>query len=309
MNQEISSTAILQSLKDVRTGEIAFRRGGWNYRILRSRYDDETDFLYILNGYGAEVHAVGGKAEFAGIYSHVREDLFAPCYDLRFLEVPAENELANVTGRVSKLAKEAVLRKVIGVTLPETDEAKQPWYDREYFLKYMLDKESCKCFLRREVPSLDPDVTVNGSSAAICVRAINHPEELAEELAEKYICEQAKWINQRQWEISMLKEKIAWLEAAPGEHHIRRSIRESVDSQSMKSVALEIDKNGRRMTCRIEAHILTGTDDADYSTWRMNARGRMEFFSLYGQHAKLYPRDISRITYGRKVLYMKEAQV
>ena len=83
MNQEISSTAILQSLKDVRTGEIAFRRGGWNYRILRSRYDDETDFLYILNGYGAEVHAVGGKAEFAGIYSHVREDLFAPCYDLR----------------------------------------------------------------------------------------------------------------------------------------------------------------------------------------------------------------------------------
>ena len=61
MNQEIPSTAILQSLKDARTGEIAFRRGGWNYRLIRSRYDDETDFLYILNEYGEEVHARPAK--------------------------------------------------------------------------------------------------------------------------------------------------------------------------------------------------------------------------------------------------------
>lgn len=61
MNQEISSTAILQSLKDARHGEIAFRRGGWSYRLIRSRYDDETDCLYILNGYGEEVHARPAK--------------------------------------------------------------------------------------------------------------------------------------------------------------------------------------------------------------------------------------------------------
>lgn len=304
MNQELRAR-ILSFFSDRSKHELSFTDDRHNYILLKSRYDEETDFLYLLFEYAEDAHRVSGKADFAGIYSHLRHGLFAPCYDLRFLETPADRELGELLQSLYRAAEESVLRKVDGKPVPVTDESKQPWYDRDYYLTHQLDKEARECFLQRTAPNLAAHIGLETPSTEQCIEAINHPEALAEKLADAYIRKNALRINQRLWEISLLTEKLKELEGTPGEHHMYRRIMESVDADAMKNVTIQIDKDGKQMSCKIETCALTRIDDYDYSTWRMDARGRAEFTKLFDRSAHLCPSDISRITYGRKVLYEK----
>ena len=140
------------------------------------------------------------------------------------------------------------------------------------------------------------------------MQAINHPDTLAEQMADEYIIKNAKRINQRLWELALLTDKLNELETSPGQHHLRRQIAESVDPKTMKMVALEIIKEGKNMSCRIAASALARADDSDYSLWQMDATGRASFVTLYGNWGRLFASDIHQISYKKKVLYKRQVQ-
>lgn len=132
------------------------------------------------------------------------------------------------------------------------------------------------------------------------MQAINHPDTLAEQMADEYIIKNAKRINQRLWELALLTDKLNELETTPGQHHLRRQIAESVDPKTMKMVALEIIKEGKSMSCRIAASALARADDSDYSLWQMDATGRASFVTLYGNWGRLLLRIFIRSAIRRR---------
>lgn len=62
----------------------------------------------------------------------------------------------------------------------------------------------------------------------------------------------------------------------------------------------------KEMTFKYDARYLRYDCGRCYSTWNMPCLARGTFEDLYGRGAELYPTDITKITYGRKVIYEKE---
>lgn len=108
-----SESDILAFLADRNIPELAFQLENWNHCLLRSYYDDETDFIYILSGYRA-THELNGKADLAGIYSHVRKALYAPCYCLSRILPTEGRSLQQILQNVESLATKLVILKVDG---------------------------------------------------------------------------------------------------------------------------------------------------------------------------------------------------
>lgn len=303
----ISESTILAFLADRNVSELAFFFNGWNHCLLRSYYDDETDFIYMLSGY-RDTHELNEKAKLAGIYSHIHKALFAPCYDLARILPTEDISLQQIAHRLESLATERVILKVDGKPVPETDASAAPCYDKDYYKQYRLEEEARYCFYHRSTPVFDPVVKEGNPSSRFYVQAINHPDTLAEQMADEYIIKNAKRINQRLWELALLTDKLNELETTPGQHHLRRQIAESVDPKTMKMVALEIIKEGKSMSCRIAASALARADDSDYSLWQMDATGRASFVTLYGNWGRLFASDIHQISYKKKVLYKRQVQ-
>lgn len=305
-NPELSAR-IFEFLAGRSRGEFAFAHDGWNYALLRSRYDDETDFIYLLRQYhGNTAHSMNDKADRAGIYSHLTGKLYDAGYELRFLDDRLCENLPDICGRLAQLTADAVLRKIDGRPVPETDDSDKLWYDRDYYLAYTIDKEAAEYFYKGTQPSYCPRIDKDKFTLRDIIGGINHPEETADRLANAFILSHSKIINQRLWEISLLPDKIAELEATPGEHHFRRRIARSIGDEKM--VRLEILKDGIPCECRIEAYELKRVDDTYYSEYRMDSHGRAAFIGAYGSRAHLFPSNIQRICYGRKTLYEKEAE-
>ena len=76
--------------------------------------------------------------------------------------------------------------------------------------------------------------------------------------------------------------------------------------EKSQSVNVTICKDGKEMTFKYDARFLRHDCGRCYSTLNMPCLARGTFEDLYGRNAELYPTDITRITYGRKVIYEKE---
>ena len=93
-----------------------------------------------------------------------------------------------------------------------------------------------------------------------------------------------------------------------GEYYDYTAMKRIIHSIPEKSqtVNVTICKEGKEMTFKYEARHLRYDCGRYYSTWHMPCLARGTFADLYGRNAELYPTDITKITYGRKVIYEKE---
>ena len=93
-----------------------------------------------------------------------------------------------------------------------------------------------------------------------------------------------------------------------GEYYDYSAMKRIIHSIPEKSqtVNVTICKDGKEMTFKYDARFLRHDCGRCYSTWNMPCLARGTFEDLYGRNAELYPTDITRITYGRKVIYEKE---
>ncbi len=296
---------IFEFLANRSRGELQFSHNGWNYALLRSYYDKETDFLYLLCHYGSNpAQDLSTKAEYAGIYSHLTRKLYNPSYDIRFLNPTHCVELSDVYETLINAAKVRILQEVEGIQIPKADESIGPWPTREEYQQYYLPREAEEHFFNGTQPSYQPTISKDSLTIDVLITAINHPDAAAKQVADAYVTKNLGRIKRRLWELSLIPAKIAALEATNGNHHVLRNISRSIGDEKM--VRIEILKDGHFLECRIEARALKATDSHDYSTWYMDAPSRNAFERTFGRSAKLSPADIQRICYGKKVLYQKQ---
>ena len=300
------SSHIMDFLRNGHQRDLLIRDGNWIQLLIRCPFDAETDFLYILSRYGDDTpFALDTNADYAGVYSHLNHKVYAASYDLR--NVLDDIHIVNRSDAikvVTDLASELIVSMVDNKPVIETDESSKPWNDTSYFLTYERDRQAYDHFYARTKPVFAPTVYIESVTATDFAQIINHPEAAAQAYAEQYIRKNAKCINRRLWELPLIEQRIAELTASPGDHHVRRSIMESIGDEKM--VRLELDKDGIQMDIRIDAACLRRTSDS-YSRYCMDAPSRKAFDNAFGRSAKLLPGDIVRILHGKRVLYERDA--
>ena len=305
----IEEKMLYDFLNDANQHELCFKHNRHNYILLKSAFDAETDFLYLLEGYyGSNPHKAGEDALYAGVYSHVRREYFDVPYILRD-RTDESKSIEAVLTEFSRAVSARIAKMVHDVPVPVTEEAEEIRDEREYYQKYALPREARECFFG-DAKGLhyQPHYHVSDPSTAEIAAMLNHFEDAVNAHAEAFVRKKAREINERLWQIGLLCEEVARMEATPGEHHARRAIMRCVADKNMKTVNLEIRKDDESAIIKIEASALQCKDDSYYSRWRMDAPSRHKLVERFGRNTDVYPNDVVKITYGRKVLYERKAE-
>ena len=301
---EMNATRLMGFLQDNTLREVQFEIGDHNFSLMKSRFDDETDFLYLLDEFRHSPYTIGGSAKYSGVYSYRTGMLFDLCYALHWNMSGIEHTShAEWFDSISRRVNNEIMRMVSNGKIEVTAAAEEPWNGMEYFVKYRLEEEAMQCFYSGNKPTYAPHFKIEHMSADEFVRSINHTDEAIEKYASEFVLQNALHIIQRLQQIPMVLGRLEELESTPGEHHIRRRIIRSIHDEKM--VRAVIEKDGQQMEIRIKGSTLKNTDRYSYYTYSMDAPSRNEFLKLYGKNAELWPQDIVSISYGKKTLYHK----
>ncbi len=304
MSIELKET-IQAFLRDRHIHELAYRDGYYPCLLIRSRYDEETDFLYLLQGYGdSDPHQVNDQPGYAGIYSHVHGTLVSPCYSLR--ECCDEKWTSDaILRRFSADVQERILKLIDGKPVAITEDAKPSRLDRDSFLAYGASNQAFELFYEGKDAVYAPSYHLESPPTEQFIRIVNHPADEAQACAEEYVRRNAANINDMLWRTEIVSQKLRQLREMPGEHYLRLRIAQALTTQQM--VRIEIDKEDRQLNLRIAAEALKRANSTDYSLWHLDAHSRELFEQTYGRQARLMASDITRITYSRVTLYEKES--
>ena len=142
----IEKKMLYDFLNDANRHELHFSRGRQNCLLIKSAFDAETDFLYLLEGYYEnDPHKTGDSAAYAGVYSHVRREYFDIPYVLR--DRADENKsIEEVLAELSRAVSARIAEMVHDIPVPVTEEAEEIRDEREYYQKYALPREARECF-------------------------------------------------------------------------------------------------------------------------------------------------------------------
>ena len=266
----IEEKMLYDFLNDATQNELHFSRGRQNCLLIKSAFDAETDDLRDLTDENKSIET------FLNEFSHA------------------------ASARIAEMVHDT--------PVSVTKEAEEIRDEREYYQKYALPREARECFFGdAKRLHYQPHYHVSDPSTAEIAAMLNHFEDAVNARAEAFIRKKAREINERLWEIGLLCEEVARMEATPGEHHARRAIMRSVADRSMKTVNLEIRKGDESTIIKIEASALRCMDNSYYSPWRMDAPSRYKLVERFGRNTEVFPEDVVKITYGRKVLYERKA--
>lgn len=308
MNNAIcmSEEQLMEFLRDKDTRELCYCWRDYIVLLIKSAYDADTEFLYSTYQYKAkDPRRVGDDAKYMGIYSRVLDKVIGSVEGIDHSyttnpETVLTDFEADVAARICQI--------VDGKPVPVTVKSKTIRDDQEYFLQHGASSEAIGLFYGDNHPPVyKPYFKIESPSTDTFASILHRHDESVQHFAEQFILENANGINNRLWQIDIVTAKLNELNATPGEHHIRRRIASCINPKAMKTVAIEIDKNGKQLTGKIDAYELTRANDCYYSIYRMDAPTRRAFEQEFGRNSELLASDIARISYGRKTLYTKDS--
>ena len=291
--------------------DIRFRMNQSNVILLKVRFDEETDFIYMMSCCGdgdplGDSLYMDNRPEYAGIYSVTHDRVICPSYYFGFCCDAEKSE--DFRKEIASAVTRRIIELVNNSPVPVTEESR-PFDSRiDYYSQHGAHEEALRWYFNDDlphdyVPNVDPDEWL---IARHLVMALNHREQCIEELANAYIRHYANRINLRLEELKLVQAEYDMLLTQKGEHFYQKRIAKAVENKDMKTVQLEIMKDGKPFSSKYDANILRNTGCCSYSTWYMPAASRSEFDRLYGFITGVMPSEIKRITYGRKTIYDAE---
>jgi len=280
--------------------------------LLKARYDEQTDFLYILRQYNS-AHAIkiAENPSYAGFVSYHTQLVYDIGYDLYSTFGTEWGERRSQEAIAEKIREELIIeiQKIVGgKPVPITPAAEQLFReesDRKNHEEYGSQSEALDWFYRRKAKTYIPPMHSYKILTEHIIRFINDHDAFIAEEAQAYINKNARGINLRLWEIGLSQKAYEALEDTPGEHHLRRAIAECLGDA--KKVTISLLKEGRQFEGKITTDTLRISNNTYYSGYRLDAADRKQFEKMFGRSASIYARDIERITYGKKILYEKSA--
>lgn len=127
---------------------------------------------------------------------------------------------------------------------------------------------------------------------------------LIEEYANGWIAKNQEWMFVRFLINDVIKEELEkMIEDTGNPVHVMKAVMDSLKGTEFKTVNVTTVINGVEFTFKTDASELRRDCGSHYWTGYIAASDRRKFAELYGRNADYAPQDITRITYGKKVIY------
>ena len=274
----------------------------------KNRLPNGLDILYMYRYPLEDGIAVNAEPEYQGLCKRDTGELYDVGYET-FEILKETNQVAYGSANITEDLEERVRTLVEGMvskyisSISEndiTEDRRKILEDQAWGIakkRYLNDEEAgedYECGFHEEhyIEHLMDFITDKVKTAKVI--AEEHHEKHRERIPEKVVTQR------------YVREELAKFNNGEYENYTAmKQIIRSIPEKS-QTVNVTICKEGKEMTFKYEARYLRYDCGRCYSTWNMPTSSRWQFDDLYGKGAELYPTDITRITYGRKVIYEKE---
>lgn len=291
---------------------------GDNYsteHLVKIPYEKDFDLLFYNQTWREKNIALDAKLESAGLYYRKDGCIYNPYYSLEHcLESSAmltdhtsKTDFAKkFTELVKAKVEEIIDNKRSNISIKELTDSyllRQMEYYAEYGAVDAAKKEFIKGNAVSDIVYRCPFSTDSMSDKEY-IQFILDKEPLVEETAKTYIEEHQENILAQFYNNALLKKELQSIYDDP-EHILHRvkAIIDAVQESGAKTVNVTINKEDKDFTFKYETRTLTVAPSSYYSTYNMKASDRREFENLFGRSADFYPNEITKITYGRNVIY------
>lgn len=283
--------------------------------LIKVPYEKDFDLLFYNQTWREKNIALDAKLESAGLYCRKDGCIYYPSYQLTHSCEGSEMIVEN-SGKVSfaeefsKLIRarveEIIDNKRSNISIKELTDS-YLLRQMEYYSEYGAANDAKKEFIKGNAVS---DIVYrcpfssDSMSDTEYIRFILDRESLVEETAKTYIEEHQENMLAQFYNNALLKKELQSIYDNPGHIlHRVKAIIDAVQESGAKTVNVTINKEDKDFTFKYETRTLTVAPSSYYSTYNMKASDRREFENLFGRSADFYPNEITKITYGRKVIY------
>lgn len=291
---------------------------GDNYsteHLIKIPYEKDFDLLFYSRTWREQNIKLDEKLESAGLYCRKDGCIYNPSYSLEYcLENSAmltnHTSKADFAKKFTELVKakveEIIDNKRSNISIKELTDSyllRQMEYYSEYGATNAAKKEFIKGNAVSDIVYQCP-FSSDSMSDTEYIRFILDRKSLVEETAKTYIEEHQENILAQFYNNALLKKELQSIYDDPGHIlHRVKAIIDAVQESGAKTVNVMINKDNKDFTFKYEADTLKYDPGSNYSSYSIKASDRREFENLFGRSADFYPNEITKITYGRNVIY------
>mgnify|MGYP000937832453 CR=1 FL=1 len=300
----------MEWLRDESYRPLFVMHGVMNVTLLKAPKNTDFDYLYLQRNYTGGSLVQNEDFEYAGIFC--RQD--GVVYDghgrfhffIEGIECPLSMEQMGkeLEENVQMLVETTLANDPGNLSVTTLSPARQNEYER-----YMQDHLLWQARSSYLYDTMDSDTQFRCAyrfdqwSEEAFLNYILDPNGMTERLAQAYIANNQEDMLLQFLEKKALADTVRGIAAEPESPlHRIKAILQAVETSGAKSVHVTVLKDGQEFTFKTGTEQLV-SNHSSYSSWYIPAPERREFEKLFGRYASYFPDEITKITFGRNMLY------
>lgn len=295
------------------TGPLAVWQGEKIIGIaLKLAKNPNVDYLYMTTLGKDSSITWDNDLSFCGVYDALHKTLYLTEYTARKFSLGTEPFVKNVCDSISEEIIRKINQRVDTIINNNRNnlrvkEITNTWDLRtvDEYQKYQAKDEA----IRRFFDGKAPDAQVHSKYSVLSsweekfMSYLHDEGKFIQTEAEQYIeSNQEKLLIQFLMNDALLTAYQEIINDTDSPLHRMKAITDAVNDCGGKTVTVTIQKAGTEFTFKTGAYSLKGYQNY-YSRYYLPAADRREFEQLFGRNSDYKAEDISRITYGKKVIY------
>jgi len=281
---------------------------GCRRAYFKNRLPEGLDILYMYRYVSNSILALNAEPEYQGVYKRDTKELYDAGFEtseiLKETDVVmhgSANIIDDIEERVRTLVEKMVGKYSDSITNEKlNEEVKKTLRDQAW--------ETAKKRYLEDVTVIDEyqcdynEDEYHKHLADIILKKDEYVKNTAEQYHNSHIDEIREDIIRNRY----IREELQNFNNGENEHYtaVKRIIQ--AVPKECKTVNVTVRIGEEEFTFKYEARFLRYDCPNTYSTWNIPATSRWEFEERFGKRADFGPKDITKITYGRKELYVRE---
>lgn len=301
-------------LRDSSYKPLIYADRGTTYIFTKIPKTEKFDYLYLQRAYNDIPLERNRDFKYAGVYHKEQGKIYDSfhCFSEYFPDIESTVGLnamgENVVSSVHKMIEERLGNDKTNLNVLELSE--KYLKDLQNYEQYYLEREARGNYLKgisRDSIVFECDYKFVEWKETNLLSYIDNPNDFISKEADRYFLEHQEdmlWTFKRN---ELLIEKLKELEEQEDGKLVRiRNIMAAAKSVEAKTLRVTVNKDGEEFTFKTDADVLRRDPGTYYPTWNIAASERREFEKLFGRSADYYPEEITKITYGKNIIYSAE---
>ena len=299
-----------------------FKAGSTNkfhYLFFKLPKSEKFFYVFVQKNDHSPGLTTGNNIDFVGTYNRSDHMLYDNRLELQNIfgrnEYPGENPKTvfeiRICERIRKLVNDRVDNDRANLTIKDETDIKNVCIlnGLTFFRKTEAAKKARRLFLNDKTPGdiiFDCGYSLRSLGDSAFLSALADEDAFCTDKADRFFEQDQECMLAQFIQNDILKEKLqAILDDPDCEDSIVANIIRAVSGGDYKTVNLTITKDGHELTFKSEAQKFKEDCPGYYSQLYIAAPDRKVFSELFGESADYTPKDITRITYGKNVLYWR----